>query len=145
MSAPVVGCGHPDRPVVISFPCGPLCSSIVPLPGLLSCGLICGPHCKSMLLVAIHSSPQPANTAGTLKTSPMGEHIKWAVMIRRKNPSRFRVLLFFLAHFSQIKIFLCPPFAGISVFIYLTSKLNDVSLKDRDLKSLLYASVQMLR
>lgn len=54
--ATVVVCGRPDRPVVIRFPRGPLCSSIVLMPSLLSCGLICGPRCKSMLLGAIHSA-----------------------------------------------------------------------------------------
>lgn len=83
-SAPVFCCGRPNRPVVIRFPCGPLCASIVLLPCLLSCGLIWGPHCKSMLLVAIHSAQQPTDTAGTLSTSPKWEHIKWAATIRGK-------------------------------------------------------------
>lgn len=45
-------------------------------------------------------------------------------------------VLFFtsLGHFSHIRIFLYPPFAGISVFVWLTSKLNAVSLKDKDSK-----------
>lgn len=53
-----------------------------------------------------------------------------------KSPSSFRALLFLtsLGYFSHIRIFLCPPFAGISVFICLTSRLNAVSLKDKDLK-----------
>lgn len=128
------GCGRPDRPVVIRFPCGPLCSSIVLLPSLLSCGLICCPHCKSMLLVAIHSAQQPANTAGTLRTSPMWEHTKWAARIRGgKNPSSFRAVLFL--HLKDILVtFLCPPFAGISVFTCLTRRLNAVCLMDKDLK-----------
>lgn len=117
-SAPVFRRGRPDRPVVIRFPCGPLCASIVLLPHLLSCGLIWGPHCKSMLLVAIHSTQQPTNTAGTLRTSPVWEHIKWAARIKGKLQSCFFFFFFntSLGHFSRIRIFLCPPFAGISVF-----------------------------
>lgn len=107
----LVGFGLPNRPVVISFPCGILWSFIVLLPSL-SCGLICRLLCKSMTLVAMQPCSQQ-----TQQDSQNTSHVKTC-------KERFSGLLqaselYFtsLGHFCNIRTFLCV-FPFFSVFFF---------------------------
>lgn len=124
----LVAFGLPDRPVVISLPCGILWSFIVLLPSL-SCGLICSLLCKSMMLVAMQPCSQQ-----TQQDSQNISRVKTCKGRILRGSFRLQSFIFIsLGHFCNIITFLCV-LACFGVFICVTRKLNAVSLKKQDLK-----------